>query len=205
MDPSFDDQRLQALRTAEQCKMDGQYAQALPILETLLADDPDDVVVLEEIADNELSLEHFERSERAAQRAVAIDASSYTGHYILGFIASHRAQWKASIDELKIANTLKPNNPEILRCLGWSLFSGGEHVPGMVTLERALNLDSGNTLTLCDLGITYVQMQNFSKARALFERALQIDPGNERTLECLQMLARLQKHVDGVRPAKNSH
>ena len=45
-----------------------------------------------------------------------------------------------------------------------------------MTLERALNLDSESPLTLCDLGVSYLQMQNFPKAKALFERALQLDP-----------------------------
>ncbi len=198
----IDDQRLKVLREAEQLKMQGEFVRALALLEELIADDPDDVVVLEEIADNELSLENFDRSEVAARRAVTLDKESYTGHYILGFIASHAGQWKESATELRLANALKPNNPEILRCLGWSLFSDGDHVQGVVTLERALNLDSANVLTLCDLGVSYVQLQNFAKAKALFDRAIELDPSNTRALDCQQMVQRLQKHVDSVRPVE---
>lgn len=175
--------------------MDAKYDEALAILEQLLLKDPDNSVIFEEIADNELSLEHYDRALAAAQRAIVLDPESYTGHYILGFLASHREEWEVSVTELKLANHYKPNNPEILRCLGWALYSKGEPAMGLVTLERALNLDADNTLTLCDLGVAYVQGQNFRKARALFQRAIDLEPENGRALDCLQMVDRIQKHL----------
>ncbi|MBI1934411.1 hypothetical protein HYS30_01965, partial [Candidatus Peregrinibacteria bacterium] len=54
---------------------------------------------------------------------------------------------------------------------------------GVVTLERALNLEDSNTHTLCDLGEVYLTLRCIPKARSLFLRALDIDPGNERARE----------------------
>lgn len=199
MQRASDDQNMADLHQAELLKLDGKHPAALVILERLLSQDPDNSLILEEIADNELSLEQYDRAHAAASRAVSLDSESYTGYYILGFIASHREQWRQSLEYLKIANGFKPNNPEILRCLGWALFNAGETTSGMVTLERALNLDSDNTLTLCDLGVVYVQSQNFSKAKALFQRAVDIDPGNARALECLQMVGRIAHQVEEMK------
>lgn len=181
------------LETAETLKIDGKYEQAIALLEEILTFFPDNVMALEEIADSELSLEHLERAAVAAKRAVALDSGSYTGHYVLGFIASQREEWGRAIQHLQIANHLKSNNPEILRCLGWALFEIGERVQGIVTIERALNLDPLSVLTLCDLGFAYVECQNLPKARSLFERALDIDQASVRALECLEMVRRLEK------------
>ena len=189
---------LERLEKAEQLKLAGKNEEALLILEQLVLEDPSNVSALEEIADNELSLERFERAEVAASAAVALDIASYTGHYILGFLRSHESKWAEAYVRLKEANRLKANNPEILRCLGWVLFQSGQRPQGIVTLERSLNLDSDNTLTLCDLGVAYLELKNFSKARSLFLRTLDLDPGNPRARECIAAIDRIEQQVRQV-------
>jgi Flp pilus assembly protein TadD len=188
---------LERLEHAEQLKLSGKHHEALVILEELLLEDPTNVSALEEIADNELSLERFDRAENAAKQAVDMDPSSYTGHYILGFVRSSERKWDLAHQHLKEANRLKPNNPEILRCLGWVLFNMGQRPQGVVTLERALNLDNDSTLTLCDLGVAYLDLKNFSKAKALFLRALDLDPQNPRAKECIAAVDRFEKETQG--------
>ena len=186
---------LERLEQAEQLKLGGKHADALKILEELLIDDPANVAALEEVADNELSLDHHERAETAAAQAVSLDSSSYTGHYILGFLRSQHGKWQEAVTLLQKANKLKPNNAEILRCLGWALFNLGKRPQGVVTLERALNLEADSTLTLCDLGVAYLELQNFPKAKALFRRALDLDPENLRAKECVAAVERLEKQT----------
>ena len=197
MDDSFPSASdvLERLEEAERLKILGHHKEALVILEQLLIEDPQNISALEEIADNELSLECYDRAEAAAKQAIDLDCKSYTGLYILGFIASHREKWDEAIELLSSANHLKANNPEILRCLGWALFNGGRRAQGIVTLERALNLDRDNPLTLCDLGVTHLQVQNFPKAKALFTRVLDLDPENERARECVEAVGRIEESV----------
>jgi len=186
---------MERLERAEQLKLSGKHGEALEILEDLLVEDPENVAALEEVADNELSLERFDRAEAAAIEAIALDKESYTAHYILGFLASQKEQWEPALTHLKKANALKSNNPEILRCLGWALFRCGERAQGIVTLERALNLEAENPLTLCDLGVAYLELKQLRKAKGLFQRSLDLEPGNERAKECLQALERLEQTV----------
>jgi len=199
LEPMPDDDRtpsgnvLDRLEKAEQLKLESKYADALAILEQLVLEDPENVSALEEIADNELSMERHDRARAAAKRAVALDPQSYTGEYILGFLLSRDEQWSEALAHLRKANKLKPNNPEILRCLGWALFSSNQRAQGIVTLERALNLDRENPLTLCDLGVSYLHIRNFSKAKALLGHALDIDPTNERVRECVEAVKRLER------------
>jgi len=203
-DPQPSPDILERLEQAEQLKLMSQHKEALQILEQLLIEDPENVSALEEVADNELSLEQYDRAEAAAKQAIGLDKESYTGYYILGFLLSHKEQWKEALKLLRTANNLKPNNPEILRCLGWALFSSGERAQGIVTLERALNLDNENPLTMCDLGVAYLQVRNFLKAKALFLRSLDLDPTNERAKECMQAVERLEKAMREARKTKKA-
>lgn len=188
---------LELLEQAEKLKIMGKHKEALEILEDLILDDPCNVSAIEEVADNELSLEQYDRAETAARQCIDLDDQSYTGHYILGFLACHREEWVPAVEHLKIANKLKSNNPEILRCLGWSLFNSKQVAQGIVTLERALNLDADNVLVLCDLGIAYLQTRNFTKSKTLFSHALSMDPSNTRAKECIEAVERLEKMVEG--------
>lgn len=192
-DSSSTSETLERLEEAEQLKLMGQNIDALLILEQLLIEDPENISALEEVADNELSLEHYDRAQAAAARAIALDADSYTGHYILGFLRSVEQKWEEGIVHLKKANTIRPNNAEILRCLGWALFNVGQRAQGIVTLERSLNLDSENPLTLCDLGVAYLQTRNIIKAKSLFDRALELEPESLKALECIKAVQKLEE------------
>ena len=189
------DASAEAFKRALEHKFHGEYEEALQLLETMLLANPENIEAMEEVADNELSLGRYERASRAASEVLSLDSKSCNAHYILGFIASHEERWVDSIRSLSTANHLEPNDPEILRCLGWSLFSSGDMVEGLVTLERALNLEPDNPLTLCDLGVVHLRLKTYPKALALLERAREIDPENERVQECLEMARRIAEHV----------
>lgn len=180
----YPDHVLGTLEEVEMLKLNGEHDKSIALAQKLLVDDPDCVGALEEIADNYVSLEKYEHADKAAQRALQLDRQSYTAYYILGFLASNQQKWDLALEFLKQANTLRANNPEILRCLGWSNFNAGKRAQGIVILERSLNLDPDNSLTLCDLGICYLQTKNFEKSVDLLKKAMDIDPDNKRIQEC---------------------
>lgn len=180
----YSDKILHALEAIEKLKLDGKHAESITAAEELLFSDPNCVAALEEIADNYVSLDRFEQAEKAARHVLKLNPESYIGHYILGFIDSHRQDWRMALQHLTLANQLYPNNAEILRCLGWAMFNTGKRTQGVVILERALTLDQDNSLTLCDLGVCYLQIKNFDKSVQLLKKAMEIDPSNERIQEC---------------------
>ncbi len=183
-DSKYPDHVLSALEQIEALKLKGDHTQSIAEALKLLCADPDCVAALEELADNYVSLDEFKKAERACTRALTLNQKSYTAYYILGFIASQAQQWGEAVEQLKKSNELHPNNAEILRCLGWALFNHGKRTQGVVILERALNLDPGSSLTLCDLGICYLQVKNFEKSIELLKKAMEIDPENKRIQEC---------------------
>ncbi len=188
-DKKDDDQELthdieEALSHIEELKLGGSHKESIKEAEKLLCDDPNCVSALEEIADNYVSLDQFDRAEKACERALNLNEKSYTAKYILGFISSQKQNWPKAINFLKSSNDIHSNNPEILRCLGWAMFNNKKRTQGIVILERALNLDPDNSLTLCDLGICYLQTKNFDKSVELLKHAMDIDPDNKRVRDC---------------------
>ena len=200
--PIPEEATVERLEKAERLKMMGKHREALDILEQLLIEDPSNVAALEEVADNELSLEHYARAKKAAQQAIELDAGSYTAHYLLGCLHAQKQQWKQALASLQTANQKRPNDSEILRCLGWALFQNGKRVQGIVTLERALNIDNDNPFILCDLGAAYLQARNVRKAKPLLERALEIDPENPRAQRCAEIVAKISTSTG--RESKNT-
>lgn len=189
---------LEALEEIETLKLNGEHKQSIAQAQKLLCDDPNCVAALEEIADNYVSLDDFDRAKKAALHALKLDTQSYTAYYILGFLASQRREWQAAVDHLKKANDLFPNNAEILRCMGWATFNGLNRSQGLVILERALNLAPENSLTLCDLGICCLQVKKFDKAVELLKKAMEIDPNSERIRECYQAAQTFSERYNSI-------
>ena len=182
---NIDESMLNILKHSEDLKFEGKHQEAIQIAEEVLGQVPNCVAALEEVADNYLSLELYDKARKAAEHALKHDKISYTAYYILGFIASHYQKWTEAKEYLAKANEIYPDNPEILRCLGWVVYNEGQNTTGLVTLERALNLDPENSLILCDLGVCYMQSRNFEKALSLFYKTLEIDPENQRAKDCV--------------------
>jgi tetratricopeptide (TPR) repeat protein len=181
------------LARASQMKEAGRYRDAIDLIEEIILQEPENIRAFEELADAELSEGNYERADTAASRAIALAPDHFSAHYVRGIVAGIGEDWDASLAFLRQANALEQNHPEILRCLGWSLFNAGKSVEGVVTLERALNLDEGNPLILCDLGVVYLRLEEFEKSKSLLRRALDQDPSNDRVKECLDIVRRMER------------
>lgn len=171
---------------ADRLKLEGRHEDAIRLCEKMLLSDLECVEAYEEIGDNYLSLKEYERAERALKRAVSLDQQSANANYLLGFTYSALGDWQRSVEFLETADKVQSNHPEILRCLGWSLFHYGQKKKGIIVLERALTLAWDDCLILCDLGVCYLNDKNFDRSIDLFQRVLGLEPQNEKARECLK-------------------
>lgn len=174
------------LKIADEKKLLGLHEEAIEICESILHDDLECGEAYEEIADNYLSLRQFDKAIAALNRALEIDKDSANAHYLLGFTYSAMNDWDHSIEELELADEIEPNHPEILRCLGWSIFNSGRRKQGLILLERATAMAEDDSLILCDLGICYLNERDFDKAEQVFQKVLSIEPQNDKARECLK-------------------
>ena len=176
------------LEQADRLKAEGKHRQAIQLCEQILAEEPLHVPTLEEIGDNYISLHDAEKAGKALQRALELNPESANACYLLGFLYSCVHEWRHSIEYLEKADALRANHPEVLRCLGWSLFQSGDVARGTVILERARTLEPEDVYILTDLGVCYLSEQKVEEARQAFDRVLTLDPDNEKARECLEII-----------------
>lgn len=177
---------LYLLELAEQHKNNGQHDDAIKVCERIICDDLECQEAFEEIGDNYLSLREYEKAKKALHQSIKLNPYSANSNYLLGFVHSAEEQWVKSVHFLERADRIHPNHPEILRCLGWSVFHYGERPKGIILLERALALSPSDSLILSDLGLCYLNEKNFGKAETLFKQILVLEPENEKAQECLK-------------------
>lgn len=172
-------------KEAEKLKMEGKHEDAIKSVESILNDDLHCTEAFEEIGDNYLSLREYDKAQKALKRAIKLNGRSANANYLLGFLYSATGNFKQSIKYLERSDGYESNHPEILRCLGWSLYHDGQRQRGVILLERALNLSPKDSLILSDLGVCYLNSKKFDKSAVLFKRILDVEPENEKARECL--------------------
>ena len=190
------------IEEADQLKNDGRHQDAIKICEKVLASDLKCTEAYEEIGDNYLSLREYEKAAKALKQAIKMNSRSANAHYLLGFVHSCTGDFVASIELLENADELYPNHPEILRCLGWSMYHGDQKVRGIVLLERALFLAPHDPLILNDLGVCHLNNKNFDRSSELFKKTLTIEPNNEKAKECLNAVQFFKREYDKLKRKK---
>jgi tetratricopeptide (TPR) repeat protein len=184
---------------AERQKTKGEHEAAIKICEQIVCNDLDFAEAYEEIGDNYLSLKKYPEARKALERAVGLNPMSANANYLLGFVYSSLGMWKDSIFYLEKADKIEPNHPEILRCIGWSMFHDGHKNRGIILLERALTLKNDDVLILSDLGICYLNEKKFKRAGELFEKILHIEPSNLKAKECLSAVRFFQTEFKRIK------
>lgn len=184
------------IEEAEKKKNEGKHLEAIRLCERILVSDLDCIEAYEEIGDNYLSLRKYDQAEKALKQGLKVNKGSANANYLLGFVYSCTGKWEESVTLLEKADSLYPNHPEILRCLGWSMYHQGQKKRGIVILERSLFLAPNDPLILNDIGVLYLNDKNFERAASLFKKTLQIDPSNQKAKECLNAVRFFEREFE---------
>jgi len=193
---NFDDSVMPLLVEAEKLKTSGQFPEAIKMLQQIIVSEHNFAEAYEELADNYLSLREINRAEKALNQALHLNSDSPNAHYLLGFLYSVEQKWIKSVEELELADNLFPNHPEILRCLGWSIYNQNRKNQGLAVLERSQSLNPADPNILCDLGVCYMNSANFDKAEKTFEKVIRLAPNSDQAIECSRFLAMLKTRKD---------
>jgi len=122
-----------------------------------------------------------------ANKALTLDDSLDTPHYILGFIYVYMREYDKAIAEGERAVELNPNGAEALAHLGYFLNVAGRPTEGVTVLEKAMRLNPMfSAVHYSWLGISYRLMGQYDKAIAIVEKGLRVQPDNT---SCLLALA----------------
>ncbi len=141
----------ETIQTVETLKQNNKHKQALDTVLVWLKQHTDDYRLYEELADIYLYQGNIEKAEEVIGYARELHPESGTGIFLEGYIAVEKWDFDGAIKILSKANLQFPNNPEILRNLGWSYVMKGSVDKGIILLRRALALDPDHPITIQNL------------------------------------------------------
>jgi len=116
----------------------GEYAEAIPTLEALLADEPDNMSYLRSYA---YALAHVGRLSDAmppARRAAKLQPGLVENRFLLGAVLVQAGRYNEGISELEAAITLDPNHHDANVALVDALLSSANRAPDPANAEKLL-------------------------------------------------------------------
>ena len=90
--------------------------------------------------------------------------------------------YAGALAELEIARRALPNDPRLFELTGYILRRRGQQEEGLRNLERAVELDPRNFITLQQIALSYQNLGRYAEGIAALDRALAIVPDNVETL-----------------------
>lgn len=146
-------QTAQYIQEIERLKGAWEYEKAQQIAQKYLSKYTDDYRLYEELADIYLFEWKLNKAENAMKFAQNLNPESATWLYLSWYIHISKWNFKTWVKLLEKANVLFPNNPEILRNLGWGYNMIWEVKKWIIILKRALNISPDDTLIMEDLWV----------------------------------------------------
>jgi tetratricopeptide (TPR) repeat protein len=189
---TFEPHISELLKKAVELKASGDANGAIKMLHSVLMEDFQCTEAYEELGDNYISLRQLDKAEKALDQAVHLNPQSSNARYLRGFLYSLQEKWNNSVTELEHANEIAPNHPEILRCLGWSLYNENRGQRGLAILERSESLRPADPNILCDLGVCYMNSSDYRNARKAFQKVIDMNPNSAQARECMNFLNSLE-------------
>ena len=83
----------------------------------------------------------FDEAQALCERAAALDDADPQPHFLLGIIHLDKTDHRAALDAFEKANSLNPDNPDILLNLGMSMKEFGRFDEAREQFERAISID----------------------------------------------------------------
>ena len=89
--------------------------------------------------------------------------------------------YSGALAELEIARQALPNDPRLFELTGYILRRRGQQEEGLQNLQRAVELDPRNFLTLQQIAVSYQNLGRYAETIAALDRVLAIMPDNVET------------------------
>ncbi len=177
-DPSF---AVAELGRAEVLREAGRKDAAIEVLEALTRSHPDLPEVFATKGDTLRQTERYGEAVETYSRALDLyddtHSSRWFVHYTRGISHHKLDQWPAAEADFRAALALRPDHPQILNYLGYSLVERGEKLDealAMIEVAAAARPDNGAIVD--SLGWVYFQLGRYDEAVVHLERAASLEP-----------------------------
>src|SRR5229473_3091309 len=121
-------------------------------------------------------------AEAAVQAATRLRPDAAETHLARAqYLYYGRRDYAGALAELEIARRALPNDPRLFELTGYFLRRRGQQEEGLQNLQRAVELDPRNFLTLQQIALSYQILGRYAESIAALDRALSIVPDNVET------------------------
>ncbi len=149
----------------ERLKSQKRYTEARVTLEWAIAKYNNRYELYEELADVYIYEWNYKKAGKALDYAETLNAQSSTWLYLRGYMALLHNDFHRAIECLEESNVKTPNNPEVLRNLGWAYTMIGDIKKWVILLERALTIAPDDVLIMEDLWVALLTQGKIQEAR----------------------------------------
>jgi tetratricopeptide (TPR) repeat protein len=167
------------LAAAQSFQRVDRFADSIPILERLVARQPESAVGHYLLA---TAFEHTgKRSQAVAElrRVLQIDPDFHAALNYLGYtLAEARENLDEALSLVQRAVALEPDNGAYVDSLGWTYYQLGRNEQARGYLERAARLEPADATLQEHLGDVYVALGQNDRAREAYHRALELGDDN---------------------------
>ncbi len=177
-DPSFP---AAELGRAEVLRAAGRNEAAVEVLEGLTRLFPDLPDVYAAKGDTLREAERYDAANRAYTQALSLyddlDRSKWFVYYTRAITSHKLDDWPAAEADFRAALALRPDQPQVLNYLGYSLVERGEKLDEALTMiETAAAARPDNGAIVDSLGWVYFQLGRYDEAVIELERAASLEP-----------------------------
>ncbi|HEX9368128.1 MAG TPA: sulfatase-like hydrolase/transferase [Vicinamibacterales bacterium] len=166
-----------------------QYAQAIPLLEEVLAADPYNLDAALRLATAHSSLGHERQAEEMFRRAAAIAPKSQDVRTYLALHYARTRDWVRAVPLLEQVVAESPDRLTAVEALaslqvrqGRQAMDAGQTGAAIAALERARALQPAAFRNDLELGVLYLAARRFADARTALDRALAAKPDDPMAL-----------------------
>ena len=155
----------------------GQYAQAIPVLEEILAKDPYNLDAALRLATSHSSLGRHARAEQAFRRAATIAPDSADVRLYLALHYARTDEWARALPMLERLAAELPDRLVAWETLGELSMRAGRTAPALAAFERARALAGPGFRHDLELGVLYLDARRLDDARRSLDRVPPSHPG----------------------------
>ncbi len=164
------------LKQATRLALAGKFAEAIPLLEQLRVQRPNDLVLLSHLGAVYAGAGRLAESIALLESVLARDADSFDGHLNLATAHVFGRRLDLAAPHADRAIALRPGSAKAHETRGMILWQSGRAADAVPIFDRALMLDPRNQRPGVWIGLILLERGQSAAALRYFERALQSDP-----------------------------
>ncbi len=160
----------------------GELRQAIPLMETLLAADPEDAVVLYNLGMAYSDTGRIDEAIALLSRSVEVDQENANAFVALGVARQRNGEYSEALESLRRAVALDSSNSYAHRNLGGVLAGLGGFEEAEPHLREAVRLAPGDQQAVYGLAATLEKLNGGDRLREaddLYQKAIDLDPTSQ--------------------------